>query len=239
MINIAICDDSREDSEEIKRGVAEIWHEHVSIHTFASGKDLISDAQKREYHLIFLDIFLENETGIEIAEKLRAAGFAEDIVLISTSKEFGPEAFEINALYYLVKPLNREKLREVKVRLDDKRRDQMTVRIRVNGREQDLRFSLISYIESEHNNLHIYLKNGSMVSIRGSLYDFEQSLDSRFLKLNRGIIVNMEAIEEMDNENCEVAGCKFPMSRSRRMECRQAYTDYLFNLTAGRDKRRC
>lgn len=46
MINIAICDDSREDSEEIKRGVAEIWHEHVSIHTFASGKDLISDAQK-------------------------------------------------------------------------------------------------------------------------------------------------------------------------------------------------
>lgn len=87
-----------------------------------------------------MDIFLENETGIEIAEKLRAAGFAEDIVLISTSKEFGPEAFEINALYYLVKPLNREKLREVKVRLDDKRRDQMTVRIRVNGREQDLRF---------------------------------------------------------------------------------------------------
>ena len=224
MINIAICDDSREDSEEIKRGVAEIWHEHVSIHTFASGKDLISDAQKREYHLIFLDIFLENETGIEIAEKLRAAGFAEDIVLISTSKEFGPEAFEINALYYLVKPLNREKLREVKVRLDDKRRDQMTVRIRVNGREQDLRFSLISYIESAHNNLHIYLKNGSMVSIRGSLYDFEQSLDSRFLKLNRGIIVNMEAIEEMDNENCEVAGCKFPMSRSRRMEWGQAYT---------------
>ena len=142
MINIAICDDSREDSEEIKRGIAEIWHEHVSIHTFASGKDLISDAQKREYHLIFLDIFLENETGIEIAEKLRADGFAEDIVLISTSKEFGPEAFEINALYYLVKPLNREKLREVKVRLDDKRRDQMTVRIRVNGREQDLRFSL-------------------------------------------------------------------------------------------------
>ena len=55
-----------------------------------------------------------------------------------------------------------------------------------------------------------------------------ENLDERFLKVNRGIIVNMEAVERMNTDSCKVDGVVFMLSRRQRSECRKKYSEYLF-----------
>lgn len=235
MINIAVCDDYREDTEQLCRKLEELWGEEADVDTFASGADLLEGLKEKDYQIIFLDIFLDKQSGIEIAEEIRQRRILAEIVLVSSSKEFGPEAFEIDALYYLLKPLEMDKLREVKTRFERKQKAaDASVTLKVHGRDQEIPFSLLSYVESVHNNLQLYLKNGNMIQIRGSIQEFQDELDERFLRINRGVVVNMDSIDSMDSENCEISGYKFPISRRRRAECRRIYNNYLFNIATGK-----
>ena len=235
MINIAVCDDYREDTEQLCRKLEELWGGEADVDTFASGADLLEGLKEKDYQIIFLDIFLDKQSGIEIAEEIRQRRILAEIVLVSSSKEFGPEAFEIDALYYLLKPLEMDKLREVKTRFERKQKAaDASVTLKVHGRDQEIPFSLLSYVESVHNNLQLYLKNGNMIQIRGSIQEFHDELDERFLRINRGVVVNMDSIDSMDSENCEISGYKFPISRRRRAECRRIYNNYLFNIATGK-----
>ena len=62
---------------------------------------------------------------------------------------------------------------------------------------------------------------------------FMENLDERFLRVNRGIIVNMEAIERMDSDSCRVEGLIFMLSRKERSELRKRYNDWLFRNAMG------
>lgn len=244
MIKIAICDDLGKDREALRAYAGAVWEKEAEITCFSTGSELLADMREKgnnAYHLIFLDIFLKGDekehfTGIDIGKRIKELDCSVEIVLVSISREFGPEAFEINAIYYLAKPLRIEMIRKVKERFEEKNGEEAVLVVKIHGREKEISFSLFSYIENMHNNLNLYLKNGNMIQIRESLNHFEQKLDDRFLKINRGIIVNMEAIESMDSEICEIAGTKIPMSRGKRKECRKIYNDYLFSLTT--EKRR-
>ena len=55
-----------------------------------------------------------------------------------------------------------------------------------------------------------------------------EKLDERFLRINRGVIVNMEAVEKMNTQSCEIAGVTFMLSRKTRAESRKKYNDYMF-----------
>lgn len=66
------------------------------------------------------------------------------------------------------------------------------------------------------------------VKVRGSLQTFAENLDERFLRINRGIIVNMEAVEKMNLDSCEIEGLVFMLSRRQRAEKRRKYNDYIF-----------
>ena len=60
-----------------------------------------------------------------------------------------------------------------------------------------------------------------------------EKLDDRFLRINRGVIVNMEAIERMNGDSCEIGGITFMLSRRERAENRRRYNDWLFKIAMG------
>ena len=67
-----------------------------------------------------------------------------------------------------------------------------------------------------------------MVRVRGSLQEVMKNLDERFLRINRGVIVNMEAVDRMNTDSCEVGGMIFMLSRRQRADSRRKYNDYIF-----------
>lgn len=149
------------------------------------------------------------------------------MVFVSESRDFGPELFELNALHYLVKPCRIEELREVRRRYAERERNDAVVRVESRNRDE-IPFPMITYIESVHNNLEIHLRSGGMVTVRNSLQNFMEKLEDRFLRIKRGIVVNMDAVEKMNSDSCEICGMTFMLSRKTRRESRKRYNDFLF-----------
>ncbi len=230
-MKIAICDDNKEDCKKLKEDLITVWNEK-EIDEYYNGQSLIYRIEDGEnYDVIFLDIFLEETDGIKLGRRIQQiyrGGGKPELVFVSNSREFGPEAFELNALYYFVKPYEKEMLREIKKRLQNKQVSKVEIYDSKSRQKQEIPYQKITYIESVHNYLHIHLTTGMTVKVRGSLQTFAENLDERFLRINRGIIVNMEAVEKMNLDSCEIEGLVFMLSRRQRAEKRRKYNDYIF-----------
>lgn len=229
-MRIAICDDSRNDAEHLQAGLEKVWPD-IEVEIYDSAESLIDAMESREVcSLLFLDIYLGGMNGIQAAEILRERWPDLEIVLISTSREFGPEAYELNALYYLVKPYNEELLEKIRERYRGKHASGVTIYNSASRQKQVVPYHRIMYIESARNDLYIHLINGAEIRIRHSLQDFMKELDGRFLQINRGVTVNMDEVEKMNPDSCEIGGVVFMLSRRQRMECRRKYNDYIFRI---------
>ena len=231
-MKIAVCDDVKDDRDKLKNDLADVWVD-AAIDTYESGYDVLRQVQKgMNYDLIFMDIIMKQGDGIEAGREILRYFPETEIVYISTSREFGPEAFELDALHYIIKPYEPKVLREVKRRYVRMKEKKAVVHLK-KDQQQEIPFHMIAYIESAHNNLLIHLITGATLKIRGSIQSFMEALDERFLRINRGIVVNMEAIDKMKTDSCEVAGVTFMLSRKERAENKKKYNDWLFKNAMG------
>lgn len=231
-MRIAVCDDVQADLDEMRHQLTEVWPE-AEIDTFIQSMELLQRVKWGvRYDLIFLDIIMKPENGIELGRRILEEVPDSKLVYVSNSREYGPEIYELNAFFYLLKPCETERLEEIRKRFQKYQEKRIVVRLNKDHME-NVPFHMISYIENEHNNLLIHLTNGSFLRIRESMQRFMENLDERFLRVNRGIIVNMEAIERMDSDSCRVEGLIFMLSRKERSELRKRYNDWLFRNAMG------
>lgn len=227
-MRIAICDDNKKDTAQLEEMLREIWPE-AEIELFEEGSALLHAMRKeKKADLLFLDIFMEDMTGVEIGRAIRKEFQEQEMVLISESKEYGQDAYELECLFYLVKPVRKELLLEIQHRYNKKHTMDLVLYDVEMRCEQKISFEKITYIESYHNYLFVHLVANIEIKIRSSMKELAQRLDARFLQINRGIIVNMEQVERMNTDSCEIDGKVFMLSRRQRVECKKRYIDYIF-----------
>ena len=226
-MNIAICDDSREERREL-RDILEKLQKDAVITECEDGQELLDRMAGETFDLVFVDIFMNQVGGLEISRAIHRLYSDTEVVLVSFSREFGPEAFEVNAFYYLVKPYEEEQVKKVMERFGQMNQSLAAIYDVNSRRRRKIPLRKITYIESMHNYLYIHMISEAVLKVRGSLQDFQKQLDDRFLRINRGVIVNMEAVEKMNTDSCKIDGVIFMLSRRQRMENRKKYNDYLF-----------
>ena len=230
-VNFAVCDFSSKDAIQLKNDLSGLWPE-AKIDIFQDCSHFISRVKKGyQYDMLFLDVFalyMKLEDGTSVMEMIRKQLAEAALVFTSVSKDFGPEAFECGALYYLVKPYALEKLLEVKRRFRGRHLREIEVYDSQTHQSCRLPYQKIIYIECVHNYLHVHLTAGTVVIVRGSLTEFMKKLDERFLRINRGVSVNMEEVEQMSTDSCKINGLIFMLSRRQRTENRQKYNEYMF-----------
>lgn len=66
---------------------------------------------EHDIDLIFIDISMPKESGIEFAKRLREEGRETKIVFLTSHKEYALPAFDVYALDYMLKPVNQERLK--------------------------------------------------------------------------------------------------------------------------------
>lgn len=104
---IGLCDD---EVYQIKvnslflREIAEKNNMDLECHGFSSGKQLKKYLSCKQLDILFMDIDLGKESGIDLATQLSHQYPEMIIVFVTGHKEFMEEAFEIDAMGYLVKP---------------------------------------------------------------------------------------------------------------------------------------
>lgn len=107
MINIAICDDCRQDVDRLKLILKEIMDKH-SIHyniwEYESGESLLKTPLT--FHIIFLDIAMNGKNGIDIGRQIFQRNCSIKIILQSNFSEYMLDAInKSHAFAFLEKPL--------------------------------------------------------------------------------------------------------------------------------------
>ncbi|MCM1123111.1 MAG: LytTR family DNA-binding domain-containing protein [Eubacterium sp.] len=237
-LNIAICDDILQDAETIRCFVKELMQKsgvRCKFDLFDSGEAMLDRVKTKDarYDLYFVDVLMGGINGIETADAVKAALQDCQIVFVTNSQEFAVEAFSLNALHYLIKPITREQIAEVFKRFSiEAPKPYIMV---YDGTDQIKVFlDNILYLESSHDsnahsNTHIITKS-CRITVRKALSEVEKLLGEDFLKLHRGFVVNMAFIERMGTDRCILKnGSEEILSRRARAELREKYKNYLSN----------
>jgi two-component system LytT family response regulator len=176
----------------------------------SNGREAAQLMRQEKPDLLFLDIEMPDLGGFEALEE--TAGVAEPVVIFVTAhEEFALDAFEANAVDYLVKPFDQERFdralsrvrRFLALRPSNLPPSPQPVRIRerfaVRGRGQILfvKASNIDWIGAEGNYARLYTREGSYL-IRESLQHLEETLDPAiFVRVHRSAIVNIERVGKL------------------------------------------
>lgn len=234
-MRIAIVDDIASERETLKKRVTMQTARlslDAAVSCYASGTDFLVCAGKEHFDLVFLDIYMENENGVDTADRLRS--FDPDCLLVftTTSPDHALDGFRVRALHYLVKPYQEAEL----AALFDEivKRFPMTdkyIEISAAGGSIRLRFQDILYAEHYQHQVYIYSTDGKKIVTRRTFREFTAALtDGRFFLCSRGTLINMEHAEDFDGSDFILKnGKKIPVSRDHAKAARTAFGDYLFN----------
>lgn len=237
MINIAVCEDEKMDSDLLERFIANVAQDlmldyHVDF--FELGKELLDEvAGGSHYDLIILDIIMDGINGIETARKLKAILPDALIGFMTGSADFALDAFEIDAIHYLIKPVDVAKVRKLMLRfLERFGKPVELLTLETSKGRVALPMGSILKVESFKKGVEIYLQDEKEPRWFHCAFMFvEEQLDkAQFIRIARGLIVNMDYIEHMEQAVCYfVDGTSALISRSARAEVRKQYNDYLFS----------
>lgn len=232
-IHIGICDDEKQCRKQIKDILMEITDEkRVVIWEFSSGRELLDACRGNVYlSIVYLDIYLGDENGVDIAGQLKKISEYTKVVFVTGTEDYAIKAFEIRALHYLIKPVTKEHMLETLRRWKLVREEVKRIYLKIDREYVSLPLNDIAYLKSDNHKIQIILKGGKCVSTYMTLKDLEEHLTEDFLKIKRGLIVNMDFIDVISSTFCILKnGMDLEISRMNRSEVKKQYEAYVMRV---------
>jgi two-component system LytT family response regulator len=207
LLKSLIVDDEPFVREDLRQMLA--VHEEIEVvgeaGTIAEAKKLLAD---QRCHVVFLDIQLRGGTGFDLVPHIDPA---THIIFITAHDEYAVRAFEVNALDYLLKPVEPKRLAASLARLKSDRsvdNPQLTgvfkpddrVFVKTNTGRNFVRLDEVVSVSSVGGNyVSLYMKNSETYLCRKTLKQWEALLPkSIFLRVHRSTIVNTTTIERIE-----------------------------------------
>jgi len=220
-MNVLICDDILDEAVKLENAFKEADFE-INAVCFIKAQEALNFLKTGAHiDVCFLDIIMPEMNGIELAANMRAAGFNEEIVFLTTSKEYGVESYQVKAYYYLLKPVNADDvvkiLNEIKNGKDAQQKQRAGIKIETRNITRFVYFDEISFVEVINKNVYFHLLDGSEIVIFTSLSEILPQLiaDGRFAQCHRSFVVNLDAITQIHGKEIIFkCGRKAPVSRS-------------------------
>jgi two-component system LytT family response regulator len=201
-INAIIIDDERMARQELLRLLKK--HPHINIVAQAENIDQgFDEIQTHQPDVVFLDIEMPGGTGLNLAEKLQGE---IPIVFCTAYDEFAVDAFALNAIDYLVKPIVPERLAETINKLDacevesgqPTLTDDFKIMVKFGDHMRIIRLGDILRFESIGNHAAIYTDQGKAY-LHSSLNKIEARLDTNsYFRASRVDILRFDAIEKLE-----------------------------------------
>lgn len=206
-----IVDDERLARKELINLLSQ--HENVEIVGEAVNVD---DAKEKISSLnpdvVFLDIQMPEKTGFDLLEEL---DHVPNVIFTTAYDEYALKAFQVNALDYLLKPIEPERLTEALNRLqkkiaDDPKEDgtvpysnkKLTLHDQVFVKDGDrcwfVKLSNVKLFESDGNYIKVYFDNFKPM-IHKSLNALDERLDEKsFFRASRKHIINLSWVDGIE-----------------------------------------
>lgn len=231
MMSIAVCDDEILEcltiSEKIEKVLKELNIPHV-IRQFTSGAKLLKAAES--FDLVFLDILMPDLDGMETARLFREKSCQNMLVFLSASRKYVFDAYEVEAFWYLLKPLDMGKLKTVLMRAIKKTEKNSTGFIMVSKERQKVKLYLddICYFEimgrmmKAHGVEGVFTYYGRMGALEESL------LEKGFFRCHKSYLVNLKYVDGYNRQEILLdTGEKIGIAKRRYDLFCQEYLKYV------------
>ena len=200
-----IVDDERLARQELKTMLAE--HKDIEvIAECANATEAKEKINQLKPDVVFLDIQMPGKNGLELAQELHPL---PELIFITAHDEYALRAFEVNALDFLLKPVQPERLAETLKKLYLKEEevpqdfrtiltDEDQVFLKDGERCWFVKLSNVRLFESEGNYVRVIFENNRPLILR-SLNNLEQRLSpASFFRASRKHIINLKWVENIE-----------------------------------------
>jgi two-component system LytT family response regulator len=213
MITSIIIEDSTDAIDSLS-GLLKIYVPQVQLIGFAKDVDSgISMINNLKPELVFLDIELKTQTAFDLLSSFQIIDF--EVVFVTGHNNYAIEAFDYNALHYLVKPINPEKLIQAVNRLNESKGNlnlekmknlagcnflshKNEKRIIVNTQKETsfIYAKDILYVKGEGRYSIICLSNNKKIVVSKVLKEMESQFDTdEFYRVSKTYIINLNHID--------------------------------------------
>lgn len=233
-MNIAICDDEKGACLVIEELVRKADSD-AEISVFTNPDELLNAEDL--FDLVFLDIQMEEMTGIDAAKRLRTRKTQPEIVFISAVQEYVFDAFDVEAFHYLIKPVDPAKFAKVydrvKMRIADKKKNFLETEeaailsVKSKTRQYSLKKTDVLYVENQLKKLLIHTKEET-IDLYGAMKDIEAQTGDGFFRCHRGYLVNLGHIKSYSKDEILLDnGERIMIAKERYPEFIKAYMHFL------------
>lgn len=202
-IKTILIDDEPLANKELQL-MLQMYSEIVIIDTAINSAEAIKKINAQKPDLIFLDINLPGKSGFELLEELDQAPY---VIFVTAYDQFAIKAFEVNALDYLLKPINQLRLNEAveKIKKQLNLKESIEAKLNIEKRifikdGENCHFvplSEIYLIESVGNYARIYYQSSKPLLHKSLNYLEEKLPDNYFFRTGRQHIINISFIKNI------------------------------------------
>jgi DNA-binding LytR/AlgR family response regulator len=200
----------------------------VDVTLYQDGIDII-DRYSCQFDIVFCDIQMKIMDGLETARKIRKKDANVVIIFITNLSEYAIQGYEVEAIGYLLKPMNFTSFsmylgRAIKI-IKDKETDYLVLNFKNSIKRIEL--ADIYYIDYAKHYVSIHTKYGCEKALL-SMKELEKRLEGKcFSRCNSGGIVNLAYVQNLDDNVITVNDNIITISRSRKKLFIAELTDYL------------
>lgn len=230
-MKIAIVDDEADEQEILAKYIRE-WAKAkkllVEFACFASSEAfLFSWEDDKGYALLVLDIEMGGISGLELAKKIRLQDEAIPILFVTGYDEYMQYGYDVAALHYLLKPVQKEKLFQVLDKLGEREESQLCLIVGVGNEVRRVPFSAIFYVEADGHGSILHTANEA-VAVRESFGEIEKLLSTEeAVKCHRAYLVNLRYVSAIRGAELILDhGERLPIARSRMKDVQAAFLRY-------------
>ena len=236
MIKIAFCDDELSVLNELRILLEQYRverNQEIEYTAFNSPLELLAQIEKgARYDILFLDVLMPGETGINAAAEIRGHDSNVKIIFLTSSAEYAVQSYMVGAYFYQLKPIWADsffRLMDSAIATCEKEQgDSLILRCKSGITRIELRH--LEYCEVIHRTLFIHLTSGKVLESIGSLDELSRQLESYgcFYRPHRSYLINLEHVHNLSYHSVTMSCLtEIPLPRGRYQEVKDVYLEYM------------
>ena len=237
MIKMAFCDDDLSILNQLSVLVNRYRvdrNQEIDYTAFQSPLELLAEIERgARYDILFLDVLMPGETGIDTAAEIRNYDSNVKIIFLTSSAEFAVQSYTVGAYFYQLKPIWEDSffrlMDSVSAACEKEQGESLILRCKTGITRIEL--CKLEYCEVIHRTLLIHLTSGKVLESIGTMDDLCLKLEPRggFLRPHRSYLINLDYIQSLSYRAITMSClAEIPLPRGKYHEIKEAYMDRAF-----------
>ncbi len=239
-INCIAIDDEPLALDKMRQYIEKVDYLNL-LQTFDGGVDALNFLKNNAVDLIFLDIQMEDLTGIQMLE---AVDIKPKVIITTAYDKYAIKGFELDVCDYLLKPISLQRF----IRATDKIYNTLNIQndnavikhkdsnlakkndfvfIKTEYRIERIDFKDILYIEGMKDYLKIFTEEKKIVTLQNFKTLLQHLPSDNFIRVHKSYVISFNKIEKIERKKIFIKNVKIPIG--------ETYHEYFFNLLKSKD----